>query len=753
MNTKPSLPVPLKTIVFSVYQKYFNFWAIYIYIVTNFLFNFRYFFSQILDDSTHRGSIFGEVWMFEWLTEKFYEKMVSSANPFAAISGIIYPFQIQLGATDAGYGLFLWPFKYLLSTHQALFLIIPLSTLLACFGMYFLMKKVGIRREISFLVGLAFGNMTFLIPRLGHLNYWCIFVFPWFYYCLMSLFKSKRQSSRALFALGMSVFFSLTLWLNFYYFVILCSSIVFLGLYYCLKQRSVCMLYLRQFWTFGFMFLVFVGIFQIQWIIALVDWIRFDQLPVTPGFGGAIEYSSDLINYFIPSAYGYYTDFIGKYIGKHFIFASHIFEDFTYPGVIILVVYGIYIWQWVIKKKLSFHHRAAPLFWTGIFFVILTLGPFLHIFGKWGILVDDNIRLVFPLPYLGLKYLPFFNNIRVPGRLVVGFIFFAYWVVGLWLNQWSKRFSAKKMFFVTAMIILIVIIDQRYKEEVAPTQVFPWSLYQRIAQDNADFSVFPVPFTIRDGFTYFGDYQATTAHVAESIHHKPMIGGYTGRIADYKKDYYRNDALLGYIGRLIDENKDTNPTVDKQTLSDWTSLDYTKARETIDFLDIKYVVANDLQPYSASISSILKQLGYQQTKKEVGYTLWMKPLISKEFLTIDMSSPSANLSLGMGWDPPNGNKRFMTKNASVMFKITKIRPMTLIFSANSTSNQQKLTVYINKIKLKSIDISTDEKNYSIEIPPLIMAEGINTVHFQNQQNESIQFSSITLEDKNTAKEL
>jgi hypothetical protein len=44
-----------------------------------------------------------------------------------------------------------------------------------------------------------------------------------------------------------------------------------------------------------------------------------------------------------------------------------------------------------------------------------------------------------------------------------------------------------------------------------------------------------IPFTVRDGFNYFGDRDSIGATVGQLFHEKSVLGGYIGRIADYKK--------------------------------------------------------------------------------------------------------------------------------------------------------------------------------------------------------------------------
>jgi len=725
----------MKKIIKKIIEKFSWLLVIVSYAIINIIFNYRVYWHQLIKDLSKTGAVWGEVQSYEWLTDKFYRTIIVGKNPFGLVQGIFYPFDFHLGLTDAANGfyfLFLRPF---FSIHQSMSIIAAFSLLLANIGMYFLLRSLKFEKLISFFVGLAYGYMTFLFPRGGHLNYWCIYLFPWFYFCFVNLLQTNKKITRTIFSIGTSLFFVLTLWLNFYYFVMLLISIFCLLVYYVIIKTKLFFEQIKKLWSYGVLIFLVTVISLIPWAKGLYESTLFDEIPKTTGWGGAIEFASDLFNYFIPSGYGYY---VSKYpfLYKPFLIflklfrpeARSIFENFTYPGIIIIFSYLalIFIYKKFDKK---IKENIKPFLFTSIVFFILTLGPFLHVFGHWTLTVDEGIKIVIPLPYIILHYVPFLNNIRVPGRLIVGFIFFAYivcaYLISYFLKNRSIRF--KQIFF--AIFLLVFVFDQRVADNVFPApQDYPYKIFSTIKADKEKVSVLEIPFTVRDGFTYFGNGDAIGMTIGESWHGKPVIGGYMGRVADYKKNYYRLNPFFGYLGRQIDSSLNSNPIIDKDDLINWADLDIEKSKETINFLDLKYIILNSEMPYAATLSAKLIELGFEKQFEERKFSLFLRIPEDKDFLSINLGDENDINFLGMGWHNREGNFRWVEKRSFVMFKTTKQKKYKLNFKVAAFYKDQPVIIYLNKKKVARIDISTEEREYSVPINTKFKA-GINKIYF------------------------
>ncbi len=111
------------------------------YLLINIFFNFNIFWRELFFDRSKIGAVWGEVQAYEWLTDKFYLKLIHGGNPFEVAKNMLYPFGVSIGLVDAGnafYYIFLRPF---FSLHQSMAIVMIISLLLANLGMYLLFRK------------------------------------------------------------------------------------------------------------------------------------------------------------------------------------------------------------------------------------------------------------------------------------------------------------------------------------------------------------------------------------------------------------------------------------------------------------------------------------------------------------------------------------------------------------------------------------------------------------------------------------
>lgn len=699
------------------------------YLAINIWFNYRFYWHELLFDTSKIGATVGEIQASEWGLEKIYQKIIHFKNPFSPIQELLYPFGIDIVAADPGLAFYFPIFRPFFSTHQSLMLVIVMGLFLANIGMYALLRRLGMSRPISFVIGLSYGYMTFLIPRIGHPIYVAsVFLFPWFFLFAVIFFQSKDYKIKLLASFGASFFFVMTLWQNVYFFIILLLSCLFLFLYWFFFQRKTFFLVFKKNWLYVFFICGVLLIFLYPWLKALYESFLFSEIPRPTGWGGAVEFSSDLFGFFIPSIYNYYYGPLIIYLIRDIEFAKNVFENFTYPGIIILLSY-FFLFLFYRKFPQKFKATIKPYVFTSFAFLILTLGPFLHIAGRWFIELDDGIRLVMPLPYILLHYVPFLGNIRVPGRLIVGFIFFAYVVSAYLLSFYLKNKSDRFKIFFIVLLVAIVIVDHRSSDiPIIREQFFPETIYQIVKKDPQVSSVLEVPFTVRDGFTYLGDYNSIGMTIGQAKHTKPVLGGYSGRIPDYIKNYYRQNPFLGYLARVIDEDLQTNPFVDKNDLVNWQNIDILKSQRTIDFLDLKYIILNEKKPYRRGLSEVFQNLGFEKKKNDGHFSLWQRDPVPSEFLEVKVGNPDDELFLGLGWYQKEEDFRWANKKNSVLFKVTKPRKFTLKFQASSFYKDQQVTIYLNKKEVASLIVDQERKTYTVPVNKTFK-KGINFVYF------------------------
>jgi len=703
------------------------------YILVSFWFYWDSYWSQIVYDRSQMGwTVAGEIRATEWGIENVLAKLKSGQNPFSRISNIMYPYGVDIVGADVGLAFLVAPLKIFFSTHQSLMLTTAIAMIIGGWGMYLLLAEMGVKKKWAAIMGLAFGNNTFLLPRMGHLGYLAtFFLLPWFFYIGAKWIRSKKMSSKILWSILLATIYLMTLWTNFYYFVVLnlglgvlCACWVWSNFIQIGHELKVSLVYIG-------IFLLTVGVLGSGWARTLFSTIKFSEVSDLSGWGGAIEFSADVINVFIPSEYNYYYGTLMAKIGRQIPLMGEIFEDYNYPGILIIVGMGIAL-VWSRKKnKKAINRKLWPYLVTTLFFLILTWGPFLQVAGEMYKELDDGIRVVVPLPFALLHYLPFFDNLRAPGRLAMGMIFFGTILVALVLNSIEKK---RRNIWITLLPLLItgvVIFDQRpmslRAEEMA--EDYPESIYQVIRKDPDTSAVILLPFTIRDGMTWFGEYNAVDIDYAQSYFQKPIIGGYTGRIPDYIKEYYRSNPLVGQLGRIIDPTLAVNPYMlfiperDK-----WINWDIEGAKKTIDLLGIKYVVSQNIRKLTCNriweAENFIQRLGYREVMQDGSTTLYEVNLMNDEYLNIRLGSKHDNIQLGMGWWGREDGFRWARKNSSVIMKTTNSGIYQLIVKVMSFQKPQIVTAYINEkiiggalidTKLVEVDLGSIELSPGIQV--------------------------------------
>jgi len=705
-------------------------YIILIYFLINLVF-MRTLWNQIFFDHSTVGAVYGEIYAVEWNMEKLYQNIIQFKNPFTHSESMFYPFGTNFIATDSGTALFFVFLRPFLSTHQSLYILTAIALFLANVGMYLLLRILRVNKLTSFLIGLAFGYMTFIHPRLGHITYFFFYPFPWFYFCVLTIYQHKNTFHKIVAAIIAGLLLTLTLYLNLYFFVSLLLSIGFFLAYFVIFERRLLLKIVKSHYRYGLLILVSSLLFLSPWLKVFYETYKFEELPKAEGWAGAIEFSSDLFGYFIPSGYSIFLKPVAVWWGIYFPFTRGIFENFSYPGMIILGSFLILVPLWYFKKISSrLKKRISPFFWASFGFWILTLGPFLHVLGKWGITVDDGIRIVAPLPYILFHYLPFMSNIRSPGRLMPAFIFFAYIVSAFIINYFIKTKSPKFKSIFYAVLVISIIIDHYVVVPNPPPHFLPKKIYEYIRSDPRNITVMEMPSVVRDGFTYFGDLGSLDYIQGQPFHGKNILGGYMGRFPHYKRDYYVRNPFLGYMGRLMDIDIKNNGSLERTPadLKKWEKIDIKRSIDTIDFLDLAYILVNTDFAYAKKAETVISSLGYTLVNTEKQYHLWYRKPKAREFISVKVGSLDDDVLLAQGWNTREAGFRWAGKKTSVMFKLAKNSPQQLYFTAAAFHKPQSVTIYQNKQKIGKVELDTSVKTHSVSLIPGLK-DGINTFTF------------------------
>jgi len=174
--------------------------------------------------------------------------------------------------------------------------------------------------------------------------------------------------------------------------------------------------------------------------------------------------------------------------------------------------------------------------WTAvaIVFGIWALGPRLQAFGR-----DLHVFL----PALLLRYVPLASNARMPGRAMVVVYLAAAMLAAIGFDALVET-GRRGLACGLAVLLLLDCLPS------APALYHPDrpSTYEALTQQGAG-TVCELPMGLRDGFGEAGLLDMRTMYY-QTIHGRPMTGGFVARLDPRILRAYQQDAVLGVLLRL-----------------------------------------------------------------------------------------------------------------------------------------------------------------------------------------------------------
>jgi hypothetical protein len=173
--------------------------------------------------------------------------------------------------------------------------------------------------------------------------------------------------------------------------------------------------------------------------------------------------------------------------------------------------------------------------WTGLAFLTWALGPYVAAFG-------DTLPL--PLPAILIRYVPIVANARIPARAIVLVYISIAMLAGIGFAALrQRRQTAWAMLLATAAVI-----------DLAPARpplfaVERPAFYDVLRQRPEDGAVCDLPLGLRDGFGETGRLDMRGMFY-QTIHERPITGGFVGRLSPRIIRAYEDDPVLGILLRL-----------------------------------------------------------------------------------------------------------------------------------------------------------------------------------------------------------
>ncbi|HEX2913650.1 MAG TPA: hypothetical protein VH186_22795 [Chloroflexia bacterium] len=478
----------------------------------------------------------GDSWIFYWDLWWVKKALVElHTNPFYT-TFINYPGGASLNFHTLAFldGLIATPLQVLgVSLAGSFNLLVFFGFIFSAYGAFLLADYLVHNKPAAFVAGLVFGFSPFHTAHLnGQLNFVTIQWIPFYVLFMLKAVEgldtaSWRIGKKEWKNLGLAALFlalnALTEWTLAAFLFILTGLYLLYRLWLGRKQLKTTLL--GPVWRLGVVFLLFAAITS-PVLIPMVNEARTNKnVKFTPE--ESIVYSADLLSFITPYELHPIMGSWAAPLAEKYSGMSNPAERTVYLGITVLV---LAILGWLLCRKYASRALATAGFWliSGVFFVLLAMGPLLHVSARPQFTV---FKVNIMLPYAVMYYLPFFSIMRTPARFVLMAMLAlamlsAFGIkgisdkAGLFSKNNNKRLSGGVSFGLAIVASALIIF------EFAPyvTTAFPFvpPIYDVIRNDpNPGHVVLELPLK-------------PTAHyyIAQPSYDKPMIGGYLARQID-----------------------------------------------------------------------------------------------------------------------------------------------------------------------------------------------------------------------------
>lgn len=182
--------------------------------------------------------------------------------------------------------------------------------------------------------------------------------------------------------------------------------------------------------------------------------------------------------------------------------------------------------------------RALPRVWVAftVVFVILSLGPFIHI---------ATVNTFIPGPWALLRYVPIVGMARSPSRFTVLAVLGLSMLFAFALRALLRRRRPG----VLGIVALAMVVELVPAPRVLYSADVP-DVYTLISATTDEAGrVLELPTGVRDGTSSIGRFNPASQYF-QTRHHRPLVGGYVSRISRWRVRESRRSPVLGAIFEL-----------------------------------------------------------------------------------------------------------------------------------------------------------------------------------------------------------
>jgi hypothetical protein len=505
-----------------------------------------------------------DLFQFIWFLWWFKVALISHLNPFFSPM-IFYPSGVNLAfsAVTPFNSLLSVPLQIAFGLVSAYNLIWIFTFIMSGFGGFLLVRYLTGDNRAAFISGLIFMFCPYHFAHAlyGHLN---LISMEWIPFYVLFLIKTLREkdSKNAFFA---GIFLFLTAACDYYYLLYL-ATFTALFFVFCLWCDPATLLSRNTLKRIGVMVITFGVPFSFL-ISPLLLELFFSGSSYMYN-GGFVQYSADLLGFFIPAPF---HPVLGNFIAPIQHFTGNTGENTTFAGYTVLFL-GLIA---VLKRE-----TKEILFWitaTGVFF-ILSLGPYLHFNGVMVMVPELNCPVY--LPYFLIMNMPVVSLARAPGRWDVLIMLSLMVLAGYGLHYLFSKYDGRsfgKVFknHVIGVIFAVLILFEFLAIPFPMSDTTVPAFYKQIANDTDNYAILDIPGSVGNAQLMY--YQ--------TVHNKMLLDGYVSRTPESATRFMTATPM---ISQLLSDSPTLKPEDDilERNLTDLTDV----GSSILSYYHIRYVV-------------------------------------------------------------------------------------------------------------------------------------------------------------------
>ncbi len=646
--------------------------------------------NQVIGNSadTYQG-----LWNLWWVKHS----TLSLQSPYFT-SYIYYPYgaDLYVHTLSPAAGFLTIPFQLAFGIIFSYNLIIILSFILGGYGTYQLAFHITNDKKASFFAGLVFTFSTYHFSRaLGHMNLVSIQWIP-FYVLFMLKMRHEKTYTNALAATFLLVLTALMADLQYVLFLALFT--LFYVAYELVLNRNQFRGFLKRLAitataSAGFIFLYFTPLIS--------GWLSGKYAYAATPASDSVVLSSDLLGFFTPSQFNPLFGSISSRITQSFsTTALYPMESSTYIGYTVLAL--------AVFACIKLRKQVRFWLFSAIAFLILSLGPLLHVMGT-----IINI----PLPEAIILYtVPIF---RAPSRFVVMATLCLAVLAATALKQANMSIGRLKNGKILSILFIVVVSASLLAENnflpyptIEDTAV-PQFYYQ-LAQINETFAVLDLPqnYSENNLYMYYG-----------TVSEKPLLSGATSKTTPQEILLREAVPLVSQTGYALNGEELMEQT-------DILTMDLNATNlNALHYFGVKYVILHKNQMNAEAFNILNSYLNNLlgapcYTDRKITAFEVKQALVQGVFAYL--AGNWWNVEAQKGWPT-----RWMKDNGTIEIFSPHKQFAEISFSAGTQYSNKSLSVNLNSEQVGNYTIvESEERRISTQ---LLLREGVNTLFFHSNQ--------------------